>query len=196
MKLINYKLQSEIERLNENKPTQNFKEYIKGILENNSTSYFQKCDYLGLSLDEIKNKIDILSQDIQELQTLKRNLTQALEIAKEIAAEVFLENGIDRIDGNIISSLTLIKENVKTKDEIKIKDEAALMSLGYVKFSLDMEAIEEGLKDGRRDEIKDFAEISIVTTVCPAKIKVNKKRDVKPDNINMFPVYDELPKAF
>ena len=58
-----------------------------------------------------------------------------------------------------------------------------------------MEAIEEGLKDGRRDEIKDFAEISIVSTVCPAKIKVNKKRDVKPNNINMLPADDELPKA-
>ena len=143
MKLVNYKLQSEIERLNENKPTQNFKEYLKGILENKNTSYFQKCDYLGLSLGEIKNKIDVLSQDIQELQILKRNLIQALDIAKEIAAEVFLENGIDRIDGNVISSLTLIKESVKTKKEIQIKDEAALMGLGYVKFSLDMEAIEE-----------------------------------------------------
>ena len=84
---------------------------------------------------------------------------------------------------------------MKTKGEIKIKDEAALMSLGYVKFSLDMEAIEEGLKDGRRDEIKDFAEISIVTTVCPAKIKVNKKRDVKPGNINTLQADDKLPKA-
>ena len=195
MKLINYKLQSEIERLNENKPTQNFKEYLKSILENNSTSYFQKCDYLGLSLDEIKNKIDILSQDIQELQTLKRNLIQALDIAKEIAAEVFIENGIDRIDGNVISSLTIIKESVKTKEEIQIKDEAALMSLGYVKFSLDMEAIEEGLKDDRRDEIKDFAEISVVTTFYPAKIKVNKKRDIRIDNSDIFSIDDALAQA-
>lgn len=195
MKLVNYKLQSEIERLNENKPTQNFKEYLKGILENKNTSYFQKCDYLGLSLGEIKNKIDVLSQDIQELQILKRNLIQALDIAKEIAAEVFLENGIDRIDGNVISSLTLIKESVKTKKEIQIKDEAALMGLGYVKFSLDMEAIEEGLKDDRRDEIKDFAEISVVTTVCPAKIKVNKKRDIRTDNTDIFSIDDALAQA-
>ena len=195
MKLVNYKLQSEIERLNENKPTQNFKEYLKGILENKNTSYYRKCDYLGLSLGEIKNKIDVLSQDIQELQILKRNLIQALDIAKEIAAEVFLENGIDRIDGNVISSLTLIKESVKTKKEIQIKDEAALMGLGYVKFSLDMEAIEEGLKDDRRDEIKDFAEISVVTTVCPAKIKVNKKRDIRTDNTDIFSIDDALAQA-
>lgn len=195
MKLLNFKLQTDIERLSPEKSTKNFKEYIKYILENQNASYFQKCDYVGLSLSEVKNKIDTLSKDIQDLQELKRNLIQALDIAKEITAEVFLENGIDRIDGNVISSLTLLKENIKVREEIKIKDEEALLRLGYIKFSVDMEAIEEGLKDDRRDEIKDFIEILTTTTITPAKIRINQKRDIKTANSETFLIDDILPEA-
>ena len=178
MKLLNYKLQNQIECLGENKPTNYFKEHLKALLEDENTTYYQKCDYLGLSLSEIKNKIDSLSKDIAELSELKRNLSQALEIAKEVTAEIFIENGIDRIDGNIISSLTLSKESTKAKDDIKILDESALMDLGYVKFSIDMDALKADISAGRADELKDFVEVSTTYSILPAKIKVNKKRGV------------------
>ena len=65
----------------------------------------------------------------------------------------FLSNGIDRIDGNIISSLTLSNATSKTKDEIIIKNEDALINLGYVKFSVDIEAVEKALstKEGKKE---------------------------------------------
>ena len=170
MKLLNYKLQNQIEALGENKPTNYFKDYLKAVLEDTNTTYFQKCDYLGLSLSEIKSKIDALSQDISELQELKKNLSTALEMAKELTAEIFIENGIDRIDGNIISSLTLSKESTKPKDEIRILDENALMDLGYVKFSID-EALEADINAGKTDELKDFVEVSTTYSILPAKIK-------------------------
>jgi hypothetical protein len=176
MKLLNYKLQNQIECLGENKPTNYFKDYLKAVLKDANTTHYQKCDYLGLSLSEIKNKIDCPSKDIAELSELKRNLSTALEMAKELTAQIFIENGIDRIDGNIISSLTLSKESTKPKDEIRILDENALMDLGYVKFSIDMEAIKADISAGRADELKDFVEVSTTYSVLPAKIKVNKKR--------------------
>lgn len=132
--------------------------------------------FLGLSLSEIKSKIDTLSRDISELQELKKNLSTALEIAKELTAEIFIENGIDRIDGNIISSLTLSKESTKPKDEIRILDENALMDLGYAKFSIDMDALKADINAGKADELKDFVEVSTTYSIVPAKIKVNKKR--------------------
>ncbi len=107
MKLVNYKLQSHIGYLSENKPTNHFKEYLQAILEDSSKTYFQKCDYVGLSLNEIKSRIESLSKDIKELQEYKRRLSQSLDIAKEITAQIFMDNGIDRVDGNIISSITL-----------------------------------------------------------------------------------------
>ena len=177
MKLVNYQLQTQIEYLGENKANNFFKEYLQGILEDTSKPYYQRADYIGLSLNEIKSKIDILTSDISDLQALKKRLNSALEIAKELTANVFLENGIDRIDGNIISSLTLRNATSKTKDEILIKDENAVMTLGYVKFSVDIDAVEKALatKEGRK-ELKKFVNVTPITISTPAKIKVNTKR--------------------
>ena len=177
MKLLNYQLQNQIEYLAEEKTNNFFKEYLQGILEDTSKPYFQRADYIGLSLNEIKSKIDTLTSDISELQTLKKKLSNALDIAKVQVAEIFLANGIDRIDGNIISSLTLSNASSKTKDEIIIKNEEALINLGYVKFSVDVEAVEKALqtKEGKK-ELKKLVEVIPLTVTTPAKIKVNTKR--------------------
>jgi hypothetical protein len=188
MKLINYQLQTQIEYLSEDKSKQHFKDYIKLILEDTSKPYYQRADYIGLSLNEIKSKIDTLASDISDLQTLKKKLTSSLEIAKELTANVLLENGIDRIDGNIISSLTLTTPTSKTKDEILIKNENAVMSLGYVKFSVDTEAIEKALqtKEGKK-ELKKFVDIATITVTTPSKIKVNTKRVSANNTLNIEP---------
>ena len=177
MKLVNYQLQTQIEYLGENKTNSHFKDYLKSVLEDTSKPYYQRADYIGLSLNEIKSKIDTLSSDISELQTLKKKLSNALDIAKVQVAEIFTTNGIDRIDGNIISSLTLTNPTSKTKDEILIKDEKTLINLGYVKFSVDLEAVELALqtKEGKK-ELKKLVEVMPITVTTPAKIKVNTKR--------------------
>ena len=177
MKLVNYQLQNQIEHLGEDKPNNFFKEYLQSILEDTSKPYYQRADYIGLSLNEIKSKIDTLTSDISDLQALKKKLSNALEIAKVQVAEIFIGNGIDRIDGNIISSLTLTNPTSKTKDEILIKDEKTLINLGYVKFSVDLEAIEKALqtKEGKK-ELKKLVEVMPITVTTPAKIKVNTKR--------------------
>ena len=179
MKLVNYQLQTQIEYLSDENKSNNefFKKYLQGILEDTSKPYYQRADYIGLSLNEIKNKIDCLTSDISELQALKKKLTTALDIAKVQVADIFIANGIDRIDGNIISSLTLTNATTKTKDEIIIKNEEALINLGYVKFSVDIEAVEKALltKEGKK-ELKKLVEVTPITITTPAKIKVNTKR--------------------
>lgn len=177
MKLVNYALQTQIEYLDENKTNSHFKEYLQNILEDTSKPYYQRADYIGLSLHEIKSKIDYLTADIQELQALKKKLTTALEIAKEQVAEIFVNNGIDRMDGTIISSLTLTKATSTTKEYITVKDENAVMGLGYVKFSIDMDAIEKALKtkEGKK-ELKELVDVTQITTSTLPKVKVNTKR--------------------
>ena len=191
MKLVNYQVQTQIEYLGVNKPNNFFKEYLQSILEDTSKPYYQRADYIGLSMQEIKSKIDTLSSDISELQALKKKLSNALEIAKVQVAEIFASNGIDRIDGNIISSLTLTNPTSKTKDEIIIKNEEALINLGYVKFSVDIEAIEKALqtKEGKK-ELKKYVEVMPITVTTPAKIKVNTKR-VAVSNVEAIEV-DEI----
>lgn len=177
MKLVNYQLQTQIEYLSENKINSHFKDYLKSVLQDTSKPYYQRADYIGLSLNEIKSKIDTLTCDISELQALKKKLSTALDIAKVQVAEIFLENGIDRMDGNIISSLTLSNPTNKTKDEIIIKNEDTLINLGYVKFSVDLEAVEKALKtkEGKK-ELKKLVDVIPITVSTPAKIKVNTKR--------------------
>ena len=177
MKLVNYQLQTQIEYLSDDKPNNFFKEYLQSILEDTSKPYYQRADYIGLSINEIKSKIDFLAKDIADLQALKKKLSNALEIAKVQVAEIFTSNGIDRIDGNIISSLTLSNATSKTKDEIIIKNEEALINLGYVKFSVDIDAVEKALstKEGKK-ELKKLVDVMPITVNTPAKIKVNTKR--------------------
>lgn len=191
MKLVNYQLQTQIEHLGEDKPNNFFKEYLQSILEDTSKPYYQRADYIGLSINEIKSKIDFLAKDIADLQALKKKLSNALEIAKVQVADIFIANGIDRIDGNIISSLTLTNPTSKTKDEILIKDEKTLINLGYVKFSVDLEAIEKTLqtKEGKK-ELKKLVDVIPITVTTPAKIKVNTKR-TSVNNVEVIEV-DEI----
>ena len=51
------------------------------------------------------------------------------------------------------------------------------MGLGYVKFSVDYEAVEKALqtKEGKK-ELKKFVDVTPITISTPAKIKVNTKR--------------------
>jgi hypothetical protein len=180
VKLINYQLQNQIELLSDDKPTDSFKAYLKAIIEDSTKPYHKRADYVGLSLLEVLEKIINLSNDISQLQNLKKKLSLSLEIAKEKTAEVFVENGIDRVDGNIISSLTLTKPTTKTKDKLEILDKEALMSMGFIKYDIDLEAIEKAIqtKEGL-EEIKEYISITSTDIITPAKIKVNQKRQSK-----------------
>ena len=64
----------------------------------------------------------------------------------------------------------LIKANM-LKDEIRTLIENALMDLGYVKFSIDMDALKADINAGRADELKDFVEVSTTYSIVLAKIK-------------------------
>jgi hypothetical protein len=179
MKLVNYQLQTQIETLRENKSQEFFKNYIQDILEDQSKPYYQKADYVGLSLNALKHKIDFLSSNIKELQAYKKRLNESLEIAKTLTAEVFSKNGVDRIDGTIISSLTLTKPSKKTKEFLTINNEAEVISKGYVKFSVDEEAVLKAMKtkDGL-EELDQYVSVNSITESTPAKIKVNTKRAI------------------
>ena len=177
MKLVNTQLLSQMERLSKEKSTEYFIEHIRAILEDTSRPYYKRADYLGLSLLELQSKIDTLTQDIQELQQLKKRLSEAFEIAKEVIASIFAIHGIDRIDGNILSSLTLTPETTKTKLSLKILDEEAVMRLGYIKVEPDLQAIEKAMMDiDSMEELDEFVSIESTSVTIPAKLKVNTKK--------------------
>ncbi len=176
MKTTNYRLQTEIEHLTPASQKNWFKNYVREILESDKP-YHMKADYIGLSFQELQNKIDYLSSDIKELQQLKKTLSEAKSIAQEAIASVLTEYGIDRIDGTAISSLTITPPKTKTKDTLVITNKDALIALGYVKVILDEEAVAEAMStiEGM-DEIDKFVKVGVTTEEVPARIKVNAKR--------------------
>ncbi|QKF59121.1 siphovirus Gp157 family protein [Aliarcobacter lanthieri] len=177
MRLVNYKLQTQMENLNENSDNKYFKEYLKSILEDPNTPYFQKADYIGLCLQEINSKVEYIANDIKELQAYKKRLQTALTLAKELVADVLIQNGVDRVDGNVISSITLLSESITTKKEIVVLDENAVMTLGYVKFEPDIEAIKVALETPKgKKELKDIVTLITETSINKAKVKVNAKK--------------------
>ncbi|MDN5128052.1 siphovirus Gp157 family protein [Aliarcobacter butzleri] len=177
MRLVNYKLQTQMENLNENSDNKYFKEYLKSILEDPNTPYFQKADYIGLCLQEINSKVEYIANDIKELQAYKKRLQTALTLAKELVADVLIQNGVDRVDGNVISSITLQSESITTKQEIVVLDENAVMTLGYVKFEPDIEAIKVALETPKgKKELKDIVTTITETLTNKAKVKVNAKK--------------------
>lgn len=174
MKSTDYRLQKEIENI---KPDNQewFKDFVRQILESDKP-YYAKADYIGLSIKELDNKISYISDDIKEMQTLKKNLTNAKTIALEATASVLAEYGIDRLDGTAISSITITSQKTKIIEELVILDERSLMELGYFKPVLDTEAIEQALESKIDDEINRHVQVETQKEITPARIKVNAKR--------------------
>jgi hypothetical protein len=176
MKSTNFKLLNQIEYLSPDKSTDYFSEYIKSIIEDSSRAVYKRVDYIGISLQEAKSRIDALAQDISELQQYKKRLSQSLEMAKEIIANTLVSNGInDRLDGSIISSLTLTKSSTKTKQSIEIVDEDKVMQMGHI--MPDLESIKKALetKEGSKS-LEKYLNIQTTTVATPQKVKVNTKR--------------------
>ena len=173
--MTNYRLQTEIENINTDK-TEWFKNYVRQVLESNKP-YYAKADYIGLSIKELDNKISYISDDIKELQTLKKNLTTAKTIALEATAEVLAEYGIDRLDGTSISSITITPKKSKLKETFKVIDSDALIQLGYFSVVVDEQSVKEAMStlEGM-NEIDKFVEVGVVKEEVSAKIKVNARR--------------------
>jgi hypothetical protein len=176
MKTTNYRLQTEIENLTPLSQKEWFSNYVKEVLESDKP-YHVKADYIGLSFQELQNKIDYLSSDIKELQALKKSLSQAKLLAQEVTASIFKSYGVDRLDGTAISSITITPQKTKLKETFNIIDEEALIKLGYYSVVVDESAVKEAMStlEGM-NEIDQFVDIGVTTEESPAKIKVNARR--------------------
>ena len=181
MELKKYRLQSEMENLKQGNEEW-FKDYVRGVLESNKP-YFEKADYIAYSINQISNKIDYISNEIKELQELKKSLNNSKELAMQITASILTnEYGISKLESGIaISSITVTPEKSKTSQVITIKNEQAVLGLGYVSFIPDYSAIEVDLVKKSKAELKElmqFIEVNTITEIMPEKIKINNKKAV------------------
>ena len=175
MKMTNYRLQTEMERIQPDSQEW-YKDYVRQVLESNKP-YHAKADYLGLSIQEIQNKIDYLSNDISEMTALKKSLTQAKATALEATATVLAEYGIDRLDGTSISSITITPHKTKLKETFRITNADALIKLGFYTVIVDEQSVKDAMLTVEgMNEIDEFVEVGVVSEEVPARIKVNSRR--------------------
>ena len=173
--MTNYRLQTEMENI---KPDSQewYKNYVRQVLESNKP-YHAKADYIGLSIHELQNKIDYLSEDIKEMTVLKKSLTSAKATALEATATVLAEYGIDRLDGTSISSITITPKQSKLKENFQITDEEALIKLGYCTVVVDEQSVKDAMLTIQgMDEIDKFVRVGVTMEETPSRIKVNTRR--------------------
>lgn len=188
MKTVSYRLLAEIERLSPSSQKDWFRGYLQEILESDRP-YYVKTDYIALSFIELEHRINYLGQEIKSLTALRKKLQQARALGLEIAARILDDYGIEKMEGTVISSLTITPESTKAKEILHIKDPDKVMALGYVKFSVDEAAVKKALRhEEMRKELAPYIEVERTEEHHPPKLRINKKRIhevtvVEPDDI-------------
>jgi len=178
MQVKNYRLQSEIEQLSIDKQKSWFTDYLKSLLESDKP-YYQKADYIALCFFELDNKVNYLSAEIKALTEQKKKLEDAKRLGLEITAKTLASYGIDKMEGTVISSLTLTPSKKKLNRKINIKDPNKVMELGFVDFSVDKKAIEIALSEEEDNtELLQYLDVTETSETIASKLKINKKRSV------------------
>jgi len=190
MKTTNYRLQTEIEHLTPASQKEWFRGYLQEILESDKP-YYVKSDYIALSFMELDNKMSYLSNEIKSLTALKKKLTEAKSLGLEIAAQTLAEYGIDKMEGTVISSLTITPQKQKQKETIRIKDPQKVMELGYVNFIVDDKAVKDALRHTELfEQLDPYIDVSLEDEMVHAKLKINKKRVASNITTNMAEILD------
>ena len=163
------------------------KEEFRAILESDK-DYTRKADYIGFSVLSIDNRIQSIDEEIKELQELKSSLKTAKEIVLTTGAEIFLEYGIDKLDGAGISSITFAGATTADKTKLVVHNEEALIEAGFYKKVLDEEKVlHYYTSDKYANIIQEHSSLEVISIPKPAKIKINKRRGVN----NTTPVSKE-----
>lgn len=92
---------------------------------------------------------------------------------------MFVEYGIDKLDGAGISSITFTGATTQDKTKLIIDNKEALIEAGFYKKVVDEEMVMKYYtSDKYANILQTHAHIEVISTPKPAKIKINKRRGV------------------
>lgn len=182
MKTTRYKFEQIVQSANANS-IEWLKDEFRAILESDK-DYTRKADYIGFSVLSIDNRIQSIDEEIKELQELKKSLKTAKEIVLETGAQIFIEYGIDKLDGAGISSITFTGATTVDKTKLIIDNEETLINAGFYKKVVDEDMVMKYYTSDKYSEvIQANVHIEVISTPKPAKIKINKRRGVNNNNL-------------
>jgi len=103
------------------------------------------ADYIGFSISNLESGITRIEDNIKLMQEIRSRAKDQIETIKMGTSKWLLENGVEKIEGDIISSITIM-EKVPTQKVI-IEDEK-LIDVSYCKLVADTTLIKKAINEG------------------------------------------------
>ncbi len=146
------------------------KEDIKEILQTKALNIGANgmADYILFTVENIEDKRTRMKSAIKEFQGLLKDLDGQEQMVKEEIATFFAEQGIDRLEGDRVSSITVTQPAPKKK--LIVHDKDFFMREGYTKVSLDETKIKNDI------DLFDVEMAEMEVVEFATKVKINKRR--------------------
>jgi len=126
------------------------------------------ADYIGLSLQNIDDRLTRIKEAEAQIKSLKAELASQMESIKIGSAKWLKEAGIDKLQGMYVSSVSVSKS--KPKEDVKIVNEESLINQGYFKTSVDKTAVKNAILSS-----VNVDGASIEVTHIEDKVRINKR---------------------
>lgn len=128
------------------------------------------ADYISLSVSNLEDAKSRLAELEKEIKQRKSDIDSQIEIIK-IGSAAWLEDaGVDKLSGDIVSSITVSKR--KDSIELVVTDEESLINAGYFKMSLDKTAVKNAILEG-----VELEGAHIETTIMQDTLRINRKKN-------------------
>lgn len=153
-----------LERSNNIKETLTWK--MEQIKEAGAPVDTSLADYIAFSVDNLESQKTQLKLVKAEISEREKHLIAQIERIKEDGATFLLENGVDRLDGLICSSITVSEAKEKTSRLVETEE--------FI-LNISQEELEELLIGLGKAERKTVT-VEKVSKASPAKLRINKRK--------------------
>lgn len=126
-------------------------------------------DYVGFVLESLDDRVKRIDDTIKELQEAKKSINAQSDIIKIGVSEWLTENGLEKLNGDRISSISVF--NKKESYELVIVDEESIINDGYFKMVVDKTAAKQAILNGI-----EVNGAKLELTYNEPSIRLNKKR--------------------
>ena len=130
------------------------------------------ADYVGFTIETIEDSKDRIKVAIADLKMLLQAAEGQEKIIKAEVRNLLEINGIDKIQGDRISSITLFDPAPKKK--LVVLDKEAAIEAGFAKVSVDTTALKKAVEAGEVDEEVAVLEVEHQEN----SIKVNRRKQI------------------
>ena len=126
------------------------------------------ADYIGFAIGNLEAGIERIDSQIKLMQEIKARAKEQIEVIKVGASNWLSDNGVDRIEGDIVSSITVLEKAPTQK--VIIDDEKAI-DVSFCKLVADTTLIKQAINEGQ--EVKG-ARLEVMHN--ESSIRLNKKK--------------------